>query len=147
MGFKDFLFRGNLIQLAVAVVIGTAFSQVITAFTQGMVTPLLAIFAYENKFADLKFKVNEAEFRWGWVLDTLITFFITALILYYLVVAPSDWAMKKMEKKAEDKTRSCPECCSKIDKEAKRCAFCTSAVAPLPPPTPEPKGEGDAMMA
>src|SRR4051812_48382132 len=110
MGFKEFLFRGNLIQLAVAVVIGTAFANVVTALTQGMVTPLIAIFAYEAKFSDLKFKVREAEFRYGWVLDALITFFITALIIYYLVVAPSDWALKRMEKKAEDKTRGCPDC-------------------------------------
>jgi len=146
MGFREFLFRGNLIQLAVAVVIGTAFANVITAFTQGMITPLLGIFGGTPKFSDLTFTINESQFRWGWVIDTLITFFITALVLYYIVIAPSDWLLAKIQKKEDDSTRSCPECCSKIDKGAKRCAFCTSPVNPIPSTPEPPKGEGDAMI-
>lgn len=147
MGFKDFLFRGNLIQLAVAVVIGTAFSNVVAALTSGMITPLLGIFGGTPSFKDLTFTVNDSQFLWGKVIDALITFFMTALVLYYLVIFPSDWVIGRMEKKAEDSTRPCEECRSKIDKAAKRCPFCTSQVVPMPPPTPEPKGEGDAMIA
>ncbi|OXA55407.1 large-conductance mechanosensitive channel [Folsomia candida] len=146
MGFRDFLFRGNLIQLAVAVIIGVAFGNVVTALTQGMITPLLGIFGGQPKFSDYKFVVNGSEFRWGWVIDMLITFFITALVLYYVVVVPSDWVLAKVQKKEEDANRSCPECCSKISKAAKRCAFCTSVVIP-PSPKLDAKGEGDAMIA
>ncbi|OXA63594.1 Large-conductance mechanosensitive channel [Folsomia candida] len=129
-GFRDFLFRGNLIQLAVAVVIGTAFTNVITAITTGMVTPLLGIFGGQPNFNELYFSLNGSQFKYGSVIDSLITFFITAVVLYYVVVLPSDWVIKRLEENAADAQRECSECWSKIDKRATRCAFCTASVIP-----------------
>ena len=131
-GFRDFLFRGNLIQLAVAVVIGAAFGSLVTAFTAGMITPLLGIFGGQPRFSDLYFAINGSEFRYGNVIDALITFLITAVVLYYIVVVPSTWVMDKFTKVEESNQRPCPECLSTINKKATRCPFCTTVVVPLP---------------
>jgi large conductance mechanosensitive channel len=137
MGFRDFLFRGNLIQLAVAVVIGAAFGNLVTAFTVGFITPLLGIFGAQPKFSELNFTINGSQFLYGAFIDALITFLITALVLYYIVVVPSTWVMDKFTKVEEAANRPCPECCSTISKKATRCAFCTTVVEPIPEPEKE----------
>ncbi|XP_037047768.1 large-conductance mechanosensitive channel-like [Bradysia coprophila] len=131
-GFKDFLFRGNLIQLAVAVIIGASFANLVTAFTSGLITPLLGIFGSQPTFKESTFTVNGSEFRYGAVVDACITFFITACVLYYIVVVPSTWVMDKFKKVEESSLTTCAYCCSKIDKKATKCAYCTSDVEPVP---------------
>lgn len=131
-GFKEFLFRGNLVQLAVAVIIGAAFANLVTAFTSGLITPILGIFGGQPSFKNEVFTINDSEFRYGSVIDALITFLITALIIYYVVVVPSTWVMDKFKKAEESDQTSCPKCCSKVSKKATKCAYCTSALEPVP---------------
>lgn len=131
-GFKDFLFRGNLIQLAVAVVIGAAFGNLVTAFTSGLITPLLGIFGQNPSFKALTFSINGSEFLYGNFIDACLVFLITALIIYYLVVVPSTWIMNKYKKVEESDQTACPYCCSKISKKASKCAYCTATVEPVP---------------
>lgn len=131
-GFKEFLFRGNLIQLAVAVVIGAAFGSLVTAFTSGLITPLLGIFGQTPSLKTLYFTINGSHFLYGSVIDAALVFFMTALIIYYAVVVPSNWIMDKYTKAEESDQTNCVYCCSKISKKATRCAFCTSSVEPKP---------------
>jgi len=142
-GFKDFLFRGNLVQLAVAVVVGAAFANLVTAFTSGLITPLLGIFGGQPSFKDLIFSINGSEFFYGRVIDACITFLITAFVIYYAVVVPSTWVMDKFKKVEESSQTSCAFCCSKIDKKATKCAFCTSDIEPQPEPEVEVVAESE----
>ncbi|MFD3687186.1 MscL family protein [Nocardiopsis sp. NPDC058631] len=128
-GFKKFLFQGNLVQLAVAVVIGTVFANLITAFTEGFITPLIGIFGGIPTFADLYFEINGSRFMYGTFVDALVSFLITAAVLYFLVVLPLGKLMQRFVKAEEATTRPCPYCCSEIDKKAIRCSHCTSEVA------------------
>ncbi|MEY9213874.1 large conductance mechanosensitive channel protein [Thermobifida halotolerans] len=100
-GFKKFLFQGNLVQLAVAVVIGAVFSELVTAFTTAFVTPLLGIFGRVPKFADLTFTVNNSEFQYGAFIDALISFVLTATILYFLIVLPMTKVMERFARDEE----------------------------------------------
>ncbi|MEE2036527.1 large conductance mechanosensitive channel protein MscL [Nocardiopsis sp. CT-R113] len=127
-GFKKFLLQGNLVQLAVAVVIGTVFANLITAFTEGFITPLIGIFGGIPTFADLYFEINDSRFMYGTFIDALVSFLITAAVLYFLVVLPLGKLMEKFIKAEEATTRPCPFCLSEIDKKATRCSHCTSEV-------------------
>lgn len=127
-GFKKFLLQGNLVQLAVAVVIGTVFANLITAFTEGFITPLIGIFGGIPTFADLYFEINDSRFMYGSFIDAAISFLITAAILYFLVVLPLSKLMERFVKAEEATTRECPYCFTEIDKKATRCAHCTSEV-------------------
>lgn len=129
-GFKKFLFQGNLVQLAVAVVIGAVFSELVTAFTTAFITPLLGVFGGVPKFADLSFTLNNSEFQYGAFIDTLISFVLTAAILYFLIVLPMSKVMERFSRDEEATHRECPACCSEISRKATRCAFCTSEVVP-----------------
>ena len=130
MGFKEFLFRGNLIQLAVAIVIGEAFGKLINAFTSGLITPILGIFGGTPSFSDLSFAINGSRFLYGVFIDAIIAFLITAVTLYYCVVVPSDFVLAKIMDDDDLLLRPCPQCVSKINKDAIRCPHCTSYVAP-----------------
>lgn len=127
-GFKKFLLQGNLVQLAVAVVIGAVFAELITAFTEGFVTPLLGIFGGVPTFADLYFEINDSQFMYGQFVDAFISFLLTAAILYFLVVLPISKALEKVVKSEEATTRECPFCFSDISKQATKCPNCTSEV-------------------
>ena len=117
--FKDFLFRGNLIELAVAVVIGLAFAAVVTALVEGLITPLIAALFGQPDFSRLTFTVNDSVFRYGDFLNALVTFVLVAAAIYFLIVVPA-----KRFQPAEHATRGCPECLSEIPVGARRCAFC-----------------------
>lgn len=130
-GFKQFLMRGNVIDLAVAVVIGVAFGRVIAAFTKDLLTPLIAAFGGQPDFSNLAFTVNGSTFRYGDFVNTIISFIIVAAAVYYLVVLPIS-RMKKPEA-AEVKTRACPECLSEIPIQAKRCGHCGEPVVAVTP--------------
>lgn len=124
--FRDFLLRGNLVELAVAVVIGTAFAAVVTTFTQGLITAV----GGEPDFSTLSFTINGSRFRYGLFINALISFLIVAAVVFFLVVKPLSTvtARKKAGLAAGEETRSCPECVSEIPVRARRCAFCTAEV-------------------
>jgi large conductance mechanosensitive channel len=128
-GFKGFLMRGNLIDLAVAVVIGIAFNAIVQAIVSGMITPLIGIFTHHaGNFATLSFSVNGSKFLYGSVINALLSFVVIAAVIYYLIVAPANrlTALATRNKAAAD--RSCPECLSQIPVGAPRCMYCTSEV-------------------
>ena len=117
--FKDFLFRGNLIDLAVAVVIGLAFAAVVTALVEGLITPLIAALFGQPDFSQLTFTINDSVFRYGDFLNAVLTFVLIAAAIYFIVVVPA-----KRLRPDEAETRQCPECLSEIPVAARRCAFC-----------------------
>ena len=128
--FKAFILRGNVVDLAIGVAIGAAFATVVTAFTTGVVTPVLAIPGDSASFSDLSFTVSGAEIAYGLVVDAIIRFVITAAVLFFFVVVPVNHLMarRKTEPDVETTTRECPECLSSIPVGARRCMFCTSEV-------------------
>lgn len=117
--FKEFLFKGNLIELAVAFVIGLAFAAVVTALVEYIVTPLIAAVFGQPDFSDLTFTINDSVFRYGDFLNALITFVLIAAAIYFFVVVP----MKRLLP-GKQETRTCPDCLSEIPLAARRCAFC-----------------------
>ena len=126
--FKEFLLRGNLVELAVAVVIGIAFAALIDAFVQDLITPLIAAIGGQQDFSALTFTINDSVFRYGHFLNQLISFLIIAAVVYFLVVKPVNalMARRKTEEPVDETVRECPECLSSVPAAARRCAFCTS---------------------
>ena len=126
--FKEFLLRGNLVDLAVAVVIGVAFAALVGAFVQDLVTPLIAAIGGQQDFSALTFTINDSVFRYGHFLNQLLSFLIIAAVVYFLVVKPVNalMARRKTEGPLDDVVRECPECLSSVPAAARRCAFCTS---------------------
>jgi large conductance mechanosensitive channel len=132
-GFRDFILRGNLVDLAVAVVIGAAFTALITALVRDVVTPTIAAIGGQPNFSHLSFTINKSHFLYGEFLNALITFLIVAAVVYFLVVKPVSLLLERlMPKKNVGPTRECPECLSDIPTAARRCSFCTSEVGPAP---------------
>jgi large conductance mechanosensitive channel len=131
-GFRDFITRGNLIELAVAVVIGTAFTAVVTAVVTDLITPLLAAIGGKPNFARLTFTVNHSQFLYGAFINAAVTFLIVAAVIYFLIVSPMAKIMARMAKAVEVTTKDCPECLSTIPLAASRCMYCTVQQAPLP---------------
>ena len=129
--FKAFILRGNVVDLAIGVAIGAAFATIVTAFTSGIVTPLLAIPGDSASFSDKAFTISGAVFAYGAVIDAILRFVITAAFLFFFVVVPVNklMARRKTEPEVETTTRECPECLSSIPIGARRCMFCTSEVA------------------
>ena len=132
--FKQFLLRGNVIDLAVAVVIGAAFGAVVTAFVEDMVTPLIAAIFGEPDFSNLTFTINDSRFLYGDLINKIITFISIALVIFFLVVKPVNALMNRFttEPPPDNTKRKCPECLSTIPVEARRCSFCASEVQPMP---------------
>jgi large conductance mechanosensitive channel len=129
-GFREFVLRGNLVDLAVAVVIGAAFGAVVTALVKDLITPLIAAIGGEPHFDQLSFTINGSHFAYGDFLNALLTFLIVAAVMFFLVIKPVNLLLEKSrtEPEVESPTRSCPECLSQIPRAASRCSFCTSAV-------------------
>ena len=130
--FREFILRGNLVDLAVAVVIGTAFAAVIAALVADLVTPLIAAVGGNPDFSELSLTINGSVFRYGHFLNALLTFLIVAAVMFFLVIKPVNalLARRRTEPPTDEPTRDCPECLSEIPTAARRCAFCTTAVAP-----------------
>ncbi len=133
-GFRDFISRGNLIDLAVAVVIGTAFTAVVTAIVADLITPLIAAIVGQPSFSGLIFTIHKSQIKYGAFINALLTFLIVAAVVYYLIVAPMAKVTARFHKQAEVTTRDCPECLSTIPIAATRCMYCTTVVAPATPP-------------
>jgi len=135
-GFKKFLLRGNLIELAVAFVIGAAFSAIVTSLVKDLITPLIAAIGGQPDFSKLYFTVNKSEFMYGDFLNALISFVIIAAVVYFLIVAPFSKLLALIQRKQEASERACPECLSEIPVAATRCMYCTATVTPTTPATP-----------
>lgn len=131
-GFREFILRGNVVDLAVAVLIGAAFSALVSSFTENLLTPLLGAFGGVRDFSALVFTVGGSRFGIGAFINAVITFLITAAVLYFLVVRPVNALMARYRTEPEPSAavHECPECLSKIPVRATRCAFCTAQVAP-----------------
>jgi large conductance mechanosensitive channel len=129
-GFKSFIFRGNLIGLAVAVVIGVAFNAVIQALIADFVTPIIAAIGGKPNFGSLAFTINHSTFHYGAFINALLSFVIIAAVIYFLVVTPAAKVLALASKKQEATERDCPECLSAIPLAATRCKFCTATVPP-----------------
>lgn len=128
--FRAFLLRGNLVDMAVGVVIGLAFAAVITALIADLVTPLIAAIAGKPDFAGLKFRINGSQFLYGAFINALIAFLVIAAVIFFLVVKPVNRLMRryKTEPDVDAATTACPHCLSQIPVGASRCAFCTQPV-------------------
>lgn len=131
--FKKFVLRGNVVDLAVAVVVGVAFTAMITAFVADLITPLIAAILGKPSFSNLSFELHGSTFKYGSFLNALLSFLIIATIVFFAVVVPLGALMKRLNLVPKDEpkpeTRPCPECLSDIPVEARRCAFCTTKVA------------------
>jgi large conductance mechanosensitive channel len=129
-GFRTFLLRGNVVDLAVGVVIGVAFGSVVTAFVKDLMTPLIAALFGTPDFASLTFTVNSSKFLYGDFINAVISFVIVAAVIYFFVIAPFTALVARFhnEPPADPTTKKCPECMSEIPIEARRCAFCGELV-------------------
>jgi len=131
--FKKFILRGNVVDLAVAVVIGAAFGAVVTGLVKDLITPLIAAIGGQPDFSGLSFTVNNSKFLYGEFLNAIISFLILASVIFFFVVNPLNKLMAKskpsdeIEKPSE---RECPECLSAIPAAAKRCKYCTATSKP-----------------
>jgi large conductance mechanosensitive channel len=129
-GFRQFLLRGNVVDLAVGVVVGAAFGGVVTSFTKDLLTPLIAAVAGKPDFSAIQFTINGSKFPVGDFVNALVSFVIVAAAVYYLVVLPINALVSRARKEppADPTTQKCPQCLSEIPIGAKRCAFCTSTL-------------------
>jgi large conductance mechanosensitive channel len=132
--FKKFILRGNVVDLAVAVVVGAAFNSVVQSIVKDLITPLIAAIGGKPDFSNLSFKLHGSAFMYGDVLNLIISFIIIAAVVFFMVVQPLNklQTLSNRSKAAQELTdRKCPECLSTIPKAATRCAFCTARVIPL----------------
>jgi large conductance mechanosensitive channel len=130
--FKEFLLRGNLIDLAIAVVIGTAFAAVVKALVSDLITPLIAAIAGKQNFSNLYFKLNGSKFLYGDLVNAIVTFVVIAAVVFFLVVKPTNSLLARLGRlPKEDPARTCPECLSDVPAGARRCMYCTSELEPL----------------
>jgi large conductance mechanosensitive channel len=129
--FKAFIFRGNLIELAVAFVLGLAFAALVTAFVADLITPIIAAIFGKPDFSSLDFTINGSRFAYGDFINALISFLAIAAAIFFFVVKPAEMIMSRRAA-ADPATRECPECLSLIPVGARRCASCTSEVGPAP---------------
>jgi large conductance mechanosensitive channel len=127
-GFRKFLLRGNVVDLAVAVLIGAAFGALVVAFTKDFITPLLAAIGGKPDFSALSFTVNKSHFLYGDFINALIAFLLLALVVYFFIVVPINRLMERFKPTAEEPvpTKDCTECLSSIPAAARKCAFCAS---------------------
>ena len=130
--FKKFVLRGNVVDLAVAIVVGTAFTAMVVAFVKDFITPLIAAIFGKSDFSSLYFTVHNSRFNYGSFINTVVSFLIIATVVFFAVVLPLNALMKRMNllpaDEPEPPTRACPECLSDIPVAAHRCAYCTSEV-------------------
>lgn len=130
-GFRDFILRGNVVDLAVAVVIGSAFSAIVNALVADIITPLIGVIGGEPDFSNLVLSVAGSDFLVGDFLNHLISFLIIAGVIYFLVVLPMNTLTARMRRgeKVDPTEKSCPECLSLIPIKAKRCKYCTAKIS------------------
>src|SRR4051794_32688122 len=129
--FRQFVLRGNLVDLAVAVVVGTAFTALVNSLVKNIITPLIAAIFGKHDFSGLLFTINGSRFLYGDFINALITFLTVSAVMFFLVIKPMNALMErfKPEPKVDQETNECPECLSDIPVAARRCAFCTTELA------------------
>jgi large conductance mechanosensitive channel len=130
-GFKKFLLRGNVVDLAVAVVIGTAFAAVVKALVADLLTPIIALIFGKSNFEALSFTINGSHFLYGDFLNNVVAFVTIAAVVFYFVVMPVNLLMSRRAQEDPD-TKECPECTSAIPIRARRCPLCTAEIAAGP---------------
>ena len=132
-GFRKFILRGNVVDLAIAVVIGAAFGTVVQALVKDLITPIIGAFGGVPDFSELVFTVNNSRFLIGDFINALLSFIVIAAVVYFFVVIPVNRLMTRFsaETPPAAPTRECPECMSKIPVKARRCAFCTADVSAI----------------
>jgi len=131
-GFKQFILRGNVIDMAVGVVIGAAFAGVVTAFTKDLLTPFIAAIVGKPDFSAISLTINNSVFAVGDFINAAISFLLVAAAVYFFVVTPINALVSRMRKApapADPTTRKCPECLSEIPIDARRCSYCTQPLA------------------
>jgi large conductance mechanosensitive channel len=132
-GFREFILRGNLVELAVAVVMGVALGAVVSALVADLITPSIAAIGGKPDFARLSFTINDSQFRYGRFMNALLTFLIIAAVVYFLILKPVAALLERSEPKPEVAARrACPECLSDIPAAARRCAYCCAESTPGP---------------
>ena len=130
-GFREFVLRGNVLDLAVAVVIGAAFGAVVTAFVKDLLTPLVAAVAGKPDFSAIKFTIRGSIFPIGDFLNAALSFLLISAAIYFFVVAPVNAIVERARRgqaPPDPTTKTCPECLSEVPIAARRCAFCTSTL-------------------
>ena len=130
-GFKQFILRGNVVDMAVGVVIGAAFVTLVTALTKDLLTPLIAALVHQSDFSKIQFTVNGSTFLVGDFINALVAFLLVAAAVYFFVVTPINALVTRMRKApapADPTTKKCPECLSEIPIQARRCAQCGQPV-------------------
>lgn len=147
--FKAFVLRGNVVDLAVAVVIGAAFGALVTAFVKDLITPLISI-PGKITFGNLSFTINHSTFLYGDFLNLLVSFILIAAAIFFLVVKPINAIQAKRSRGQDDDdptSRQCPDCLSEVPLAARRCAFCTSTIEPVVTAGAETAPGGDVEPA
>jgi large conductance mechanosensitive channel len=129
-GFKEFILRGNVVDLAVAVVIGAAFGAMVTAFVADIITPLIGAIFGKSDFSTLTFTINKSHFLYGSFINAIIAFVLIAAAIYFIIVVPMNAMAARRARGQDPTTRECPQCLSEIAIGARRCPHCTSELAP-----------------
>ncbi|MGB0871888.1 MAG: large conductance mechanosensitive channel protein MscL [Solirubrobacterales bacterium] len=127
--FKDFISRGNLVDLAVAVVIGTAFAALVQSLVEDLVTPVIAAVFGQPDFSNLVFTINGSAFSYGNFINAVITFVLVAAAVFFLIVKPMNLFQERVKRGEDPDVKDCPECLSEIPQAATRCAHCTTTLA------------------
>jgi large conductance mechanosensitive channel len=128
--FREFLMRGNLVDMAVGIVIGIAFAALVTALVKDLITPIIAALAGKHDFSALSFTIHGSRFLYGDFINAVVAFVSIAAAVLFFVVKPVNALTGRLQKEPADDVRACPECLSTIPRAASRCAFCTTEVAP-----------------
>jgi large conductance mechanosensitive channel len=128
--FRAFLVRGNLVDMAVGIVIGIAFAALVTALVKDLITPIIAAIAGKHDFSALSFTIHGSRFLYGDFINAVVAFVSIAAAVFFFVVKPVNTLTARLQKEPADDVRACPECLSPIPRAASRCAFCTTEVAP-----------------
>ncbi len=128
-GFKQFILKGNVVDLAVGIVVGVSFGNVVSALVRDIITPLIAALGGAPNFSSISFTINHSRFMIGDFFNVLISFLINAAVMYFFVILPMNKLMSVTKRGKTATRKKCPECLSIIPIEAKRCAFCTSILA------------------
>jgi large conductance mechanosensitive channel len=128
-GFRQFIFKGNVVDLAVGIIIGASFTGVVNALVKDIITPFIAAIGGQHDFSTIYFTINNSKFMVGDFINAIIAFIINAAVIYFFVVVPMNRFLNSLNKKSttiDPTTKKCPECLSEIPKDATRCAFCTA---------------------
>jgi large conductance mechanosensitive channel len=129
--FKKFILRGNVVDLAVGIVIGAAFTSVVNAFVRDVINPIVTLFYQGNEFSKASFSIKNAQFMYGDLINNLISFLIVAAVVFFFVVQPINQLTERFMRSkdtGEPTTRKCPQCLSEIPRQATRCKFCTAKI-------------------